>query len=145
MNAAASRWARRGLTVVAAALGCVSLLGALHFLHDAGWSNDRTILYAAEGGVMSPREALVIHLLFLVAALVWSLVFAATVFPIDRRARLAFRATATGVASVALVAAGGGLLCEDVRGHVLLGVLFGLPMVLAGTAVRQWAMPAPIN
>jgi hypothetical protein len=134
------RWGRRALVVIAAALGCVNLLGALPFFQDSGWSNERTILYAAEGGLMSPREALMNTVLFLVGALIWFLVFCATVAPPNSRARLAFRAAYMGTILVGGLSVGAGALCGDVGGRLVVGVIAGLPMALVAGAVRPWGM-----
>ena len=134
------RWGRRGLTVVAVALGCVNLLGVAAYSRGVGWNNERTILYAAEGGLMSPREALVDTALFLAGALIWFLIFGATAAPPNSRARLAFRSAYLGAILVAGLSLGAGALCGDLGGRLVVGAVVGLPIAVVAAAVRRWGM-----
>jgi hypothetical protein len=134
------RWGRRGLTVVAVALGCANLLGVAAYSRGAGWNNERTILYAAEGGLMSPREALMGAALCLVGALVWFLIFAATAAPPSCRARWAFRAAWMGAVALGGLSVAAGALCGDLGGYLVVGAIVGLPIAVVAAAVRRWGM-----
>ena len=135
------RYVHIALSSVAGLLALLSLLVAVASLEQGGWSNERTILYAAEGGVMSPRERLMHGLIFGAAMLIWSVVVVATMAYTTTRARWIFRATATGVAmELALGAAAGGL-CGDVSGLLVISGTLALPMVLVALVVRRWGKP----
>jgi hypothetical protein len=142
MNERHTQWARRALSAIAATLGGLSLLLAAPASEGLGWSNERTILYAAEGGLRSPREALMNTLLLLGSAFIWLFVFGATVSPPNTRARRVLRAVTRGTVLVLGFSAGAGVLCGDLPGHLLTGGMVVFPLVLVGAAVRRWAMQA---
>jgi len=134
------RWARHALSVCAVALAATSLLISTRSLESAGWSNERTILYAAEGGFMSPREALMQGSLSGAAMLIWLFVLAATFAPPNRRARWVFRGTALGAGLELVLGTSAGILCDDIAGYLFIGGMLALPMALVAIAVRRWAM-----
>ena len=130
-------WARRILSGIAGLLACLCLFIAVSNFERGGWSNERTILYAAEGGLMSPREALMHGLIFGTAMLIWFGVFAATMASPNSRARRIFRAAAAGaVIELALGAAAGGL-CGDLSGLLVISGTMALPMALVAIVVRR--------
>jgi Mn2+/Fe2+ NRAMP family transporter len=131
-------WARIALTIVAGLLALLCLLVAVLSFEKGGWNNERTILYAAEGGVISPRERLMYGLIFGAAMLIWSVVFVATMAYTATRARRIFRATASGVViELALGAVAGGL-CGDMAGFLVLSATLALPMAILALMVRRW-------
>jgi hypothetical protein len=133
-------WARRVLSGCAALMACISFLVAASSLRNAGWSNERTILYAAEGGLMSPREALMDGLLLGSAMSIWIAVFVATIGATPGRARRSFRATAVGAAIAVALSITFGLFCGDLAGLAFVGSMLALPMALAAVAIRRWGM-----
>jgi hypothetical protein len=127
-------------------MACISFLVAASSLGNAGWSNERTILYAAEGGLTSPREELTQGLLFGSVMVVWLVVFAATIASTPGRARRSFRATAVGAAIVVASSIAFGLFCGDLAGLAFVGSMLALPMALAAVAIRRWGMaPQPCS
>jgi hypothetical protein len=144
MNVHFSRWARRALTVLAAILTMISFLTSASNFRNAGWNNERTILYAAEGGLLSPREALMEGLVFGAATLIWFFVFAATAAPPNSRARWVLRGASAGTALVLGLSATAGAVCGDLAGSLFLGGLVAFPMaaVAIGCAsARQRKLP----
>jgi hypothetical protein len=118
-------WARQGLSAFTLLLAFLCLLVSGSSFGDAGWNNERTLLYAAEGGLMSPREALMQALIFGVAMAIWFVVFVATRAAANSRRRI-FQSAATGAMIELALGATSGVLCGDWA----VAVLLALPMAL---------------
>jgi uncharacterized membrane protein YidH (DUF202 family) len=139
MSLRQNRWARYLLTVVAFAIGLANLLISTVKLRQAGWSNERTILFAAEGGLMSPREALMDVVLFGGGSMIWFFIFGATIAPPNTRTRWVFRGAVTGTVLELVLATAAGALCGDLWEHFVVGLMLAFPtLALVMAAIWRW-------
>ena len=138
MSLRQNRWARYVLTVVAFSLGLANFLISMANLPKAGWSNESTILVAAEGLMMSPREALMDAVLFGIGSMIWFFIFGATLAPPNTRARWAFRGAVTGTVLELVLAPATGALCGDLSAQFVVGLTLALPLALVLAAIWWW-------
>jgi hypothetical protein len=131
------RWARQLLSAFAGLAAVLCGLISLSSSRTAGWNNERTILYAAEGGLMSPRDSLAQVVLSGIAALTWLIVFAVTLSPPGSRVRAVRRVIIAGATLELVVGVIFGGLCGDWAGECFVAGILAFPMAVVAVAVRR--------